>query len=75
MKGMIKRITAVCMTFIILSVTPLNDVAPGKISQPGTARAAESDKGGKYISEVRIGMGETEEEAKNEQYIQERGER
>ena len=66
MKGMIKRITAVCMTFIILSVTPLNDIAPGKISQPGTARAAESDKGGKYISEVRIGMGETEEEAKNE---------
>ena len=66
MKGMIKRITAVCMTFIILSVTPLNDVAPGKISQPGTARAAQSDKGGKYISEVRIGMGETEEEAKNE---------
>lgn len=66
MKGMIKRITAVCMTFIILSVTPMNDIAPGKISQPGTARAAESDKGGKYISEVRIGMGETEEEAKNE---------
>ena len=66
MKGMIKRITAVCMTFIILSVTPLNDIAPGKISQPGTARAAESDGGGKYISEVRIGMGETEEEAKNE---------
>lgn len=64
MKEMMKRITAVCMTFVILSVTPLNDISQKAISQPRTARAAESD--GKYISEVRIGMGETDEEAKKE---------
>ena len=64
MKKMMKRITAVCMTFVILSVTPLNDISQKAILQPRTARAAKSD--GKYISEVRIGMGETDEEAKKE---------
>ncbi|HAK58011.1 MAG TPA: hypothetical protein DCP06_03435 [Lachnospiraceae bacterium] len=66
MKGMTKRIIAVCMTFVILSVTPLNDIAPKEISKPATAMAAEDDKGGKYVSEVRIGQGETEEKAKKE---------
>ena len=63
MKGMIKRTIAVAMTFVILSITPLNDISPKVITQPDTARAAES---GKYISEVRIGQGETEDEAKKE---------
>ena len=63
MMKILKRITALSMTFIILSVTPLNDIAPKAVSLPGTARAAES---GKYIKEIRIGMGETEDEAKKE---------
>ena len=66
MKKMIRRITAACMTFVILSVTPLNDVAPGCATEPDTAKAAESTSGGKYITDVRIGMGETADEAKNE---------
>ena len=66
MKGMMKRIIAVCMTFVILSVTPLNEAAPGIVSQTDTSMAAESKDGGKYISEIRIGMGSTPDQAKNE---------
>ena len=66
MKGITKRFIAVCMTFVILSVTPLNEIAPNEISEPATAMAAGDDKGGKYISEIRIGQGETEDEAKKE---------
>ena len=47
MKGMMKRIIAVCMTFVILSVTPLNEAAPGIVSQTDTSMAAESKDGGK----------------------------
>ena len=66
MKGMMKRIIAVCMTFVILSVTPLNEAAPGIVSQTDTSMAAESKDGGKYISEIRIGMGSTPDQAKKE---------
>ena len=66
MKGMMKRIIAVCMTFVILSVTPLNEAAPGIVSQTDTSKAAESKDGGKYISEIRIGMGSTPDQAKKE---------
>ena len=63
---MMKRIIAVCMTFVILSVTPLNEAAPGIVSQTDTSMAAESKDGGKYISEIRIGVGSTPDQAKKE---------
>ena len=68
MNSMIKRILAVAMSFVILSVTPLCDAAPkpDTIVLPKVARAAENDKGGKYIKEVRVGMGATDDEAKKE---------
>ena len=64
MKGLFKKAVSVLMAGVILSITPLCDIAPKEISVPGTAAAAET--GGRYIKEVRIGMGEDDAQAKKE---------
>ena len=57
MKTIVKRLMAMVLVVLMFSISPLCDAAP---------RSLAAGDGGKYISEVRIGMGETEEEAKKE---------
>lgn len=73
MNGTLKRIIALAMTFVILTITPLCDAAPKSVEagSPTVARAAEDESGGKYIKDVLVGMGDTEEEAKKE--LEEKG--
>ncbi|MBO6108713.1 MAG: hypothetical protein J6P16_04840, partial [Eubacterium sp.] len=57
MKTIAKRLMAMVLIVLMFSISPLCDAAP---------RSLAAGDGGKYISEVRVGMGETEEEAKKE---------
>ncbi|WP_156922975.1 hypothetical protein [Eubacterium xylanophilum] len=59
-----KRIIAGFMAMLILSITPLADFAPRKIGSSQEVTAAK--KTPNYLSEVKIGMGDTEREAKKE---------
>ena len=63
MDRMIKRIIAVWLVFVMALVVPLVNVQPAAAAEEDKS---EKDSGTKYISEVRIGMGETEAEAKKE---------
>ena len=63
MNRMIKRIIAVWLVFVMALVVPLVNVQPVAAAEE---EKSEKDSGTKYISEVRIGMGETEAEAKKE---------
>ena len=63
MKRIIRRITATIMMLVIFCFTPLADAAPKIQADPDVASAAGEKV---YISEVKIGMGETSNEAKKE---------
>ena len=66
-KKIMKKSIAVMMTFIILGITPMNDLSQGLSHLPSAAKAETGAAGdGKYISEFKVGMGETEDEAKKE---------
>ena len=64
MSKILKKTTAMVMALVITSFTPLVDMAPGAPYMSDTVSAEES--GSLYISEVKIGMGETSNEAKKE---------
>ena len=68
MNKILKRITAVAAMLVITSVTSLSGVNPKAFEEPKVS-AAENETpgtGNKYISQVKIGMGETSNEAKKE---------
>ena len=66
-KKIVKKSIAVMMTFIILGITPMNDLSQGLSHLPSAAKAETGAAGdGKYISEFKVGMGETADEAKKE---------
>ena len=66
-KKIMKKSIAVMMTFIILGITPMNDISQGLSHLPSAAKAETGTAdGGEYISELKVGMGETEDEAKKE---------
>ena len=77
MKKMAKRVTAILLIILMFSISPLSGAAPTAHAEEDTTsgedKSNDEDKsddddsdGNIYISEVRIGMGETEAEAKSE---------
>ena len=65
MKTIAKRLMAMLLIVLMFSISPLCDAAP-VTRAAGEDSSGGSSEDGKYISEVRIGMGETEAEAKRE---------
>ena len=65
MKTIAKRLMSMMLVVLMFSISPLCDAA--RVTRAaGEDSSGGSSEGGKYISEVRIGMGETEAEAKSE---------
>ena len=61
MKKYFKRLTAIMMVLIISSITSVAGFVPKRANA-----ATEDEKSGKYLSQIMIGMGDTEKEASKE---------
>ena len=60
MKKIMRRATAVFLAAVVMSVTPLSDLRPTAVesSEKNAVKAAETNDG-KYISDIKLAMGET----------------
>ena len=68
---MMKRLTAMMLVALMFFFSPLANAAPVSLAESADDKTQDESKGTssegeEYISEVRIGMGETEAEAKSE---------
>ncbi len=63
MKGLLKRVVSMIVVVIMATTTPITDFAPKEVNRNNVIKAATTSN---YLSEIKIGMGETSKEAKKE---------